>query len=148
MITLERVSEPVKPATKAESKKRAEALKELQGEWKVVALEADGAKEPADALAKMRWVVKGTRLDSTDSGDNEQVPASIKLDPGKNPGHIDLLILEGNLKGQQVQGIYKLEKGRWTLCLRDRESAVKDRPAEFSAEKGGGLALISLERAR
>jgi RNA polymerase sigma-70 factor (ECF subfamily) len=124
-----------------------EELKSLQGVWKVIALEADGSKAPAEALEKMRWTVRGSELRSLDSAADPQVRAKLRLDPEQNPRHIDLVILEGEEKGKTVQGIYKLESGRWTVCLRETKTAGRGRPKEFATEPGSSLGLITLERA-
>jgi RNA polymerase sigma-70 factor (ECF subfamily) len=107
------------PAPQArERPQEPKGLKELQGEWKVLALEDDGTEIRGEALAKMRWVVKGSKLQATDDGENYKGVGTINLDPDKNPKHIDLLALEGKQKGQTIRGIYKLEKGIWTVCMR------------------------------
>ncbi len=123
----------------------AEANKDLQGEWKVVALEADGSKAPEEALKKMRWVIKGSKLRSSDSGENPEGESTIKTDVSKTPWHIDITALEGPHKGKTVQGIYKLDKGRLTICLRDPDQAGKGRPTEFKTGKDSGVGLITLE---
>ena len=44
-----------------------------------------------------------------------------------------------------MEGIYKLEKGRLTICLGDEKKAGK-RPTELKADAGTGQSLISFER--
>jgi RNA polymerase sigma-70 factor (ECF subfamily) len=135
----------VKPA-RQQKPKVPEALKEFQGDWKVVALAADGSAAPAEALTRMRWVITGAELRSTDSAANPQTRCTIKIDPDKQPKQIDFVILDGDLKGNTILGIYKLEKGRWTLCLRDEKASGQGRPKDFTAEKGSNLGLITLEK--
>src|SRR5207245_805554 len=55
-------------------------------------------------------------------------------------------VLEGDLKGTTSPGIYKLEKGRLTICLRDEKNVAKGYPKEFTADKGSGQAMITLEK--
>jgi hypothetical protein len=70
------------------------------------------------------------------------------VDPGKNPKHIDVTPLDGSSKDKTVQGIYKLEKGRLFLCIREEKHAGKGRPREFVADEQEGLGLGVLERVR
>jgi RNA polymerase sigma-70 factor (ECF subfamily) len=160
LATLERVNEAeegpaadeprggnnIEAARRAPQKKStdAEELRSLQGDWKVVALEApNGETVPAEVLEKMRWVFKGAELRSTDTGGNPQVTCTIKTDPNNKPKQIDLAIIEGERKGETLQGIFKREGERLILCLRDD---AKGRPKEFAAKKDGGQSLITLER--
>ncbi len=121
----------------------------LEGRWKVVALESDGRKAtPAelDAMKDGGWVFKGTEV----SFEDPRIPtvtSSFKLDPGKDPKEIDVIGLDGPQKGKSMEGIYKLEDGRLTICVRDLASAGKGRPSAFVTEAGSGLGLIVLERA-
>jgi uncharacterized protein (TIGR03067 family) len=93
----------------------------------------------------MRWTVKGTRILATEKGKEPAEWGEVKLDPGKNPKQVDLVSLEENSKGRTLLGIYKLEKGRLRICLRDHRAAEKGRPTEFMAEAGSDQALITLE---
>ena len=108
---------------------------------------ADGKKAPAEEMNEMRWVIKGAELQGTGGAANQEAPetATIKIDPRKNPKHIDLVVLTGASKGKTQQGIYKLEKDRLTVCVRD---FGKGRPTEFTAEKGSDQGLITLEKAK
>ncbi len=147
LIVLERVKPgaAVKPDDKS---KEAEALKELEGDWNVVELAADGRKFTAEDVKGMNWKFNGTQLQTTRPGDKAAHKADIKLDPAKDPRHLDVTALDGDEKGKMALGIYKLEKGRLTACIRDESGAKKGRPTEFSAEKGSDQALIVLEQVK
>jgi uncharacterized protein (TIGR03067 family) len=126
----------------------ADDIKLLAGEWKVVALESNGKKAPAKELEGMRWSFKGSDVRFADPGEELGGKTSVKLDATQSPKHIDLVALEGPSKGTKSQGIYKLEKDRLVICMRDAEAAKKGRPKEFSTEADSGLGLITLERVR
>jgi RNA polymerase sigma factor (sigma-70 family) len=123
----------------------AKELKALQGVWEVVGLETDSRKASADDVKGMRWTVKGTRVACTNPGEKSSEGCEIKIDPSKNPKHIDLLIKEGPLKGKTLPGIYKLDQGRLIICVRDDKALEKGRPTEFTAEAGSEQGLITLE---
>ncbi|MBP3955746.1 sigma-70 family RNA polymerase sigma factor [Gemmata sp. G18] len=124
----------------------ADDLKRLTGDWKVVSLEANGKKAPAAELEGMRWSFSGTEVRFTDPGEEPGGKTSVKLDPTQSPKHIDLVTLEGKSKGTTSQGIYKLEKDRLVICLRDPSSAEKGRPTTFVPGALSELGLITLER--
>jgi RNA polymerase sigma factor (sigma-70 family) len=121
----------------------ARELKALQGDWKFVAASGDGRKPAsAEELKGMRWTFKGARLQGSGPGGKQVEMGEVRLDPGKDPKHIDLVAPEGDQKGKTLQGIYKLEKGRLTICLRD---PGKSRPTEFTADAGSDQEMITLE---
>lgn len=131
-----------KPAA-AESPAAKEA-KLLEGEWNVVAVGADGHEGSPDDHKRMRWVIKGNEIQVTyPDGDNEKM--TFRIDPGKTPKQIDLIAQEGAKKGADL-GIYKLEGGRLTVCVRSDMAKGKGRPAEFDG--GAGLGMITLERVK
>lgn len=136
-------------------------LKVFQGEWKVVWLESGRKKRTAKEMEGMRWTFKGNQIDGANAGQKPQNLGEFKLDPGKDPKQIDLLVTEGNDKGTTLTGIYKLEDGRLTISLKDvmrLEAAMakvgvgirptdKGRPTDFTADpwERDGLVLVVLE---
>jgi RNA polymerase sigma factor (sigma-70 family) len=150
----ERPGEPPREQAKDDEKKpdgpedaAAKELKSLQGAWNVVALAADGQRATPDDMKGMRWTFKGARIAGIDPGDKKATEfGEVKLDPTKNPKHFDLILLEGELKGKSQPGIYKLEDGLLTVCLRDEKALEKGRPKEFTADAGSDQGLIVLER--
>ncbi|HLW68652.1 MAG TPA: TIGR03067 domain-containing protein [Gemmataceae bacterium] len=124
-------------------------LKQMQGYWNVVALEADGRKAPDDAVKGMHVRIKGTEFEGIDPGEASGDKATIKLDSSKSPKQIDLVALTGKDKGKTIEGIYKLEKDRLMICMRGPEAAEKGRPKEFSSgDAGSGLGIMTLERVK
>ena len=128
-----------------ERSKEAEALKELEGDWKVVELVKDGRKATEEGMKEMRWNFKGSKLQGTDRGGKSADQSEVKLDPSKEPPQIDFVGLAGEHKGETAQCIYKLEKGRLTVCWRNEK---RGRPTEFTAEKGSDRVLITLEKVK
>lgn len=128
--------------------KPADEVKLLEGDWKVVALESNSKRAPAAVLEGMRWSFKGSEVRFADAGEELGDKSSVKLDASQSPKHIDLVALEGATKGMKSEGIYKLEKDRLVICLRDSKAAKKGRPEKFETEKGSELGLITLERVK
>jgi uncharacterized protein (TIGR03067 family) len=119
----------------------------LEGSWKLVSLESDGRKATAQELEAMKgggWTFKGSELSFEDA--NAPGKASFKVDASKNPKEIDLTALDGPQKGKTGEGIYKLEDGKLSVCLRDLAAAAKGRPKEFATQADSGLGLIVLKR--
>ncbi len=135
---------------KADPKEDAAAkeLKAMEGDWDVVGLERDGKKASADDAKGMRWTFKGSTMQPTDPGDKPGAKAEVKIDSSRSPRHLDLVVLEGDLKGKTLQGIYKLEDGKLTVCLRDEQAPEKGRPKDFTAEKGSNQGMITLGKAK
>ncbi len=118
----------------------------LEGRWKVVALESDGRKATAAELEAMKdggWTFKDAEVSIEDP--NAPGKSSFKIDPDKSPKQIDLIGLEGPQKGKTMEGIYRLEGKRLTVCVRDVAAAGKGRPTEFVTKADSGLGLITLE---
>jgi uncharacterized protein (TIGR03067 family) len=120
--------------------------KDLQGTWQVVGLEANGEKKPTDEFQEIKvviqkdeiWVVKPAGADPK---------LKFKLNPGKKPKTIDLIVQEGKDKGKVVPGIYSLKKGQLRLCLNIFGDPLV-RPKEFKTQDRDGVAFATLERAK
>jgi RNA polymerase sigma factor (sigma-70 family) len=142
---------PAKEAGRGVAKKDDAAAKELKamaGEWRVVGLEEGGRKATADDVKGMKWTFEGAEVVPDNPGLEATDRYKVKLDPTKSPKQIDLHVLEGLHKGKTNEGIYKLEDGRLTICLRDEKSPEKGRPKEFTAAKGSNQGIIILEKAK
>ncbi len=135
------------PADKAPMPPKEDAaLKELQGDWKVISMADNGRKTTDDDVKGMRWTFKGNKLQPTDPGDKTGDPIEFKLDASKDPKQIDLIVLTGDLKGTTIPAIYKLEEGRLTICQPDEKHLAKGRPTKFDGEKGSDQGVIVLEK--
>jgi uncharacterized protein (TIGR03067 family) len=122
--------------------------KQLEGKWKVVAIEDDGRKAPEEEIKGMCCTIKDLEMQMRDAADAPVEKATLKLDLTKTPRHIDLTVSEGPEKGRTIKGIFKFEKERLVICIRGPEAGDKGRPKEFKTEAGSGLGIITLERAK
>jgi len=116
---------------------------DLEGEWMVVAMEEGGETASADALKKMKWVVKGNEITATGPDDVTR-KMSFKLDPGKGPKEIDITDLDGPFKGETSPGIYTIEGRRLRVCFAD--AAEQGRPKEFATAPGSDFTMITFEK--
>lgn len=118
-------------------------LDALQGTWLVVEVEVDGEQMPMSTPPDARIVVDGSHVTSLGMGAAYQ--GTLEVDQTTKPKSFDLIITAGHAAGTRNLGIYKLEGGRWTICLATRGTR---RPAEFATRPGTGLALETLARSR
>ena len=110
----------------------------LQGTWNVVSLEMDGQKmSGGDA----RIVVRGNRFTSIAMGATYE--GTVTVHAATVPRGFDLRFEEGPEKGNTNFGIYELDGDTWKICLATRGS---ERPKEFAAPRGTGIALETLRR--
>jgi RNA polymerase sigma factor (sigma-70 family) len=129
------------PAAKAPAAADDPAEKELKafaGTWKVVRIANDRGEAPPAVLEKMCWVVTGDEVVGTDDGQTQGGKFKVKVAQDKAPKEIDL-----TSDGKTMQGIYKLEDGTWTVCVRDVNAADKGRPKKFAAGPDTGLIVLA-----
>jgi uncharacterized protein (TIGR03067 family) len=110
----------------------------LQGTWNIVSLEMDGQKMPG---AGARIVVRGDRFTTIAMGATYE--GTVAVHQTTVPKSFDLYFEEGPEKGNTNLGIYELDGDRWKICLTTRGS---QRPREFAAPPGTGIALQILQR--
>jgi uncharacterized protein (TIGR03067 family) len=115
-------------------------LKALEGTWKAVTVEAGGkplAKEP-DFL----FIVGADGVSIGRAGKIE-FHEKISVDPTKNPKTIESLLESGDHKGKKQLGIYKVEGGKWILCVTAAAGAPEsDRPKTFETKDARHLLWI------
>ena len=110
----------------------------LQGTWYVVSLELDGQKMSGGGA---RIAVAGKRF--TTSAMGAEYGGTVAVHQTTKPKSFELHFEDGPEKGNTAYGIYELEGDRWKICLTTRGS---ERPCEFAAPPGTGIALEILER--
>ncbi len=116
----------------------------IQGTWQIVELEANGAKKAAEEFEGWKmifqndevWVVKP-------SGSDPKL--KFKLDSGKSPKTIDLIVQEGKDKGKVAPGIYAFANGQLRLCI-NIFGDLTYRPKEFKTQDKDGVGFAVLER--
>jgi uncharacterized protein (TIGR03067 family) len=111
-------------------------LKKAEGVYVMVAGEAKGEKLPEKIVKTGALTIKGDKH-TVKLGD-ESIIGTHKLAPTKKPKEIDATDTEGSFKGNTYLGIYKLEKGEFTVCF---APPGKDRPKEFTTKSGTGEIL-------
>jgi uncharacterized protein (TIGR03067 family) len=103
-----------------------------------VSLEMDGQTMSAEDA---RIVVRGNRFTSIAMGATYEGTVTVHADTA--PRGFDLRFEEGPEKGNTNFGIYELDGDTWKICLATRGS---ERPKEFAAPRGTGVALETLRR--
>jgi len=116
-------------------------LKALEGKWKAVSMEANGALLPKDSTPAFTFIVgaNGKSIAKTPQGDEQ---ATITVDPKKNPKTVDNLHESGASKGKKQYGIYKLEGDKWTVCMTRPGVAESDRPKDFATKDTANVVFV------
>lgn len=118
------------------------SLAQLQGTWRVVSLEIDGAPVPPAAFSQARIEVDGDRFVSRGMG--ADYTGEISVDDAASPATFTLTFKAGPEAGHANHGIYETEGERWRFCLQMRGG---DAPKSFTTAAGSGCALQTLQRA-
>jgi uncharacterized protein (TIGR03067 family) len=116
-------------------------LKKLQGTWRMLTLEMDGAPMPASAVAGAKIIVEGDQF--TTSGMGATYKGTMTIDATKTPKTLDMAFTEGPERGNTSLAIYEVNGDSWKICL---GLTGKERPKAFSTAPGSGHALETLER--
>jgi uncharacterized protein (TIGR03067 family) len=121
-------------------------LARFEGTWQVIGHETEGKPTDEDHWRTVQFVFKGDEL--TFLGDDvlSKKVAKIRLvvDPSTSPRVIDLKIVEGDFKGETLEGVYEIKDDVLRICFRNEE--VKNRPLDFSTKAGANLVLFVLKR--
>jgi uncharacterized protein (TIGR03067 family) len=117
--------------------------KQIEGTWRVVALEIDGNKAMEDDAKKLAVVNGSDGAWSLRSEDKEISKGTSTIDPTKKPKTIDFTPTDGGGKDNQYRGIYELGENTRRLCFAPPE---KERPTEFSSTPGSQHILVTFER--
>jgi uncharacterized protein (TIGR03067 family) len=108
-------------------------LKKLEGVYVMVSGEEKGEKLSDKIVNGASLTITGDK--HTVKVGDKTIIGTHKLDPTKKPKEIDAMDTEGPFKGKTLLGIYKLEKGEFTVCF---AGPGKDRPKEFTTKSGTG----------
>jgi len=111
-------------------------LKKFAGTWAVEKALKGGQPPPGDEATNMRFSFAGDKM-TLKQGD-KNIEGTFKIDAGKKPRHIEVMI-----EGKTFEGIYKFEKGRLTMCVTEQREA---RPTKFESPEGSKIILVVLKR--
>jgi len=111
-------------------------LKKLEGTWGLVSGEAKGENLTESTIKSAKLTIVGHKY--TVKVSENAIAGTQTIDPTTKPKGIDATDTDGPNKGKTVFGIYKLEKGVFTVCL---APPGKDRPTEFTTKSGTGEIL-------
>ena len=117
----------------------AELPANLQGGWKLVAIEteADTADLPD---SKPALVIKGDKV--LHGG---QEIARLTADPAADPKVIDLKF---DKPDRTYEGVYSLDKDILTVCLNGRSEGIKERPSGFTLDGHPDWRRLKFERVK
>lgn len=114
----------------------------LDGTYERVGTEWKG-EMVKDAENKVKYVFTGNKM-IVQSGKSEDVQ-TISCDTSKNPAEITISKKEASGKVDAFHGIYKLEGGTLTICIRKTDNPA-DRPGDFKTSKNSSAMLLVLKR--
>jgi uncharacterized protein (TIGR03067 family) len=123
------------PANKAD-------LDKLQGTWKLTQFEGEGKKQSGDEIGSAKLVVKDDKY--TYTAPNEKEGGTLKLDAGKKPRTIDIIITEGTGKDMTQLGVYELEGDTFKVCV--TQPGDKERPTDFTTKEGSKNIVFTFKR--
>ncbi len=112
-------------------------LAEVQGDWGVAEMVANGEQLSADMLKSVKLTIKGN--DFAFESDNGSGRGSFKLNPNSNPKSIDVT----TDSGEQLPGIYEAGNGTFKVCYGINGGS---RPTEFKSADGSNTILATYKR--
>jgi uncharacterized protein (TIGR03067 family) len=115
--------------------------KALQGTWKAVALKAGGKALPKDAVPDFLYIV-GEGSKATGRMGKGEYQAKMIVDPTKSPKTIDNAHETGPSQGKKQFGIYKVEAGKWIVCMTAPGAAETDRPTSFDTKDTRNVVFV------
>jgi len=141
--SLEQLKDTGQPIPRSEqatapSPEAAADIEKLQGTWKAVSVQMDGADQPEYVKRGFTWIFKGKTF--TNGLNAEQLKKNVgryRIDPTKNPKEFE------GLDGDKAIGIYSLEGDTLKLCTAPNGA---ERPTSFATKKGDQVGLVVLKR--
>jgi uncharacterized protein (TIGR03067 family) len=123
-------------ADKADDAIKAE-IKKLQGDWEAQSLQSLDAKTPEEDLKGLRLVIDGDKWTNY-RGDKKGTELTWKVDPSKDPKHLDLTVTR-NGKKVVVLCVYELKGDTLTVCRPFKNPG--ERPTKIAPAEGTGVAV-------
>jgi uncharacterized protein (TIGR03067 family) len=131
LLTLVAVAPPEDPASREQEK--------LQGNWRLVSVEVDGMKMPAQQVNEFSLTFKAGKFTSHRGG--EKRTGNYSIDLSRKPRTMDIVPAEGPDKGKTWSLIYTLEGNTLRIC---GSEIGKDRPEGFDTKDQKGIILMVL----
>jgi uncharacterized protein (TIGR03067 family) len=120
-------------------------LARFEGNWDLVAIEADGTKVPDEVVKGSKLTFKGNTF--TFQGGEVSRNGTFKIDPSRKPAAIDITVALGEGGGNGVQpAIYSFRDADTLLICGSQPG--KDRPTEFDTKGKMQTTLMTLRRQR
>jgi uncharacterized protein (TIGR03067 family) len=116
-------------------------LQNLNGAWRVVSMEMNGAAMPAAMLANAKIVIDGSRFTSLGMG--AVYEGELSIDETSSPKTFALKFSGGPELGVTNRAIYTLDGDNWRFCLNILGGPA---PKDFITTMGDGNALETLVR--
>src|SRR5262245_12147674 len=116
-------------------------LENLQGSWRVTALEVDGQTVPMDTLGNAGIVINGDHFVSTGMGN--EYKGTFEVDAKSRPRKLTMKFDTGPEKGNTNLAIYEMKGDTWKLCI---ATQGKVRPLRFGTKRGDGFVFETLTR--
>jgi RNA polymerase sigma factor (sigma-70 family) len=125
------------------SKEQLKLLKELQGEWRVVAHADDGKRADAEALKDFRMTIHNNQI-QLNCGPNHTrgVPPRLRLAVGAGPS-ANTFDVESVDEGVRTLGIYKRDGDVLAVCL---AHPGEKRPVDFKGDNGSKCMVTVYKR--
>lgn len=119
----------------------ADALRPLQGVWRVAGGEADGTPIPPEDVNHIIVTIEGAAY--TVQNNERTDRGNLTVDASKTPGHMEIRPKTGDDAGRALPAIFKADGDTLSICY-NLEGAK--RPETFAAEKDSGFLLLNLKR--
>lgn len=130
------------PASAGDAPKEMTDEEKFQGEWVMTGLEVREESVPAEKLAGTVLVIKKDKY--TTIVKKKEHPATFKLDPKKDPKHIDMFIPGDSGEPQLSKGIYSIEKDKLVICR--GQAPGGERPRNFVSSAANDHFVVTWER--
>jgi len=113
----------------------------LQGTWRAIAAERDGASAPDLIGHKLTFTEDRFQITQDDA---LLFGGTYAVDPSAQPAHIDFHQEEGSALRGEWRGIYRFEASALEI-VDNAQDMSKPRPTHFATQPGSGSVLVRFE---
>jgi uncharacterized protein (TIGR03067 family) len=115
------------------------------GDWKIVAGEKAGQKEPAERIEGTKVRIAQDTILVMDQKDRRVYLVKYEVNGDKQPHSIKMTVLEGPLQGTTARGVIELKEDTLKLCYSPDGENV---PTRFATAKGVNQLLFVMKRTK